>query len=45
MITVLFSPEFLSEATAARDAAHPFSNIIGLSVDDERHRAAAAFGA
>mgnify|MGYP001560006548 FL=1 len=42
VITVLFSPEFLSEATAAQDAAHPFSNIIGLSVDDERHRAAAA---
>jgi UDPglucose 6-dehydrogenase len=38
---VLYSPEFLSEATAAHDAANPFSNIIGLTVDDEPHRAAA----
>ena len=38
---ILFSPEFLSEATAAADAAHPFSNIIGLPVDDEAHQAAA----
>lgn len=41
-ITVLFSPEFLSEATAAYDAANPFSNIVGLSADDERHHGAAA---
>ena len=27
---VLCSPEFLSVATAAEDAAHPFSNIIGV---------------
>ncbi len=38
---VLYSPEFLSESTAAHDAAHPFSNIVGVSVDDEAHRAAA----
>lgn len=38
---LLYSPEFLSEATAASDAANPFSNIIGLSADDEAHRAAA----
>jgi len=38
---LLYSPEFLSEATAAHDAANPFSNIIGLSVDDAPHRAAA----
>lgn len=38
---VLYSPEFLSEKTAAQDAAHPFSNIVGVSVDDEMHRAAA----
>ncbi|HEY4501997.1 MAG TPA: hypothetical protein VJJ20_02940 [Candidatus Paceibacterota bacterium] len=38
---VLYSPEFLSEKTAAKDAAHPFSNIIGVSVDDDAHRAAA----
>src|SRR3989338_8277931 len=28
---VFYSPEFLSEATAAHDAAHPFSNIVGLT--------------
>jgi nucleotide sugar dehydrogenase len=39
--TLLYSPEFLSEATAAHDAANPFSNIIGLSADDAPHRAAA----
>lgn len=42
LITVLFSPEFLSEVTAAHDAAHPFSNIVGLSIDDGLHRSAAA---
>ncbi len=30
-ITVLYSPEFLSEATASYDASHPFSNIVGVS--------------
>ena len=40
-LVVLNSPEFLSEATAAHDAAHPFSNIIGLPVDDVIHRVAA----
>lgn len=40
-VIVLYSPEFLSEATAAYDAANPFSNIVGLSVDDEEHRKAA----
>jgi UDPglucose 6-dehydrogenase len=39
--TVLYSPEFLSEATAAHDAAHPFSNIVGMSVDDAIHLTAA----
>ncbi|MDO8521782.1 MAG: hypothetical protein Q7S08_00655 [bacterium] len=38
---VLCSPEFLSVATAAWDAAHPFSNIIGMPVDTLKHRAAA----
>ncbi|MGB2580548.1 MAG: hypothetical protein WBC83_02540 [Minisyncoccia bacterium] len=42
LITVLFSPEFLSEATAAHDAANPFSNIVGVPVDDEMHRDAAS---
>ncbi len=40
-ITILYSPEFLSEATAAYDSSHPFSNIVGLSKDDSAHRAAA----
>lgn len=40
-IILLFSPEFLSEKTAAEDASHPFTNIVGLSVDDEAHREAA----
>ncbi|MCR4280767.1 MAG: hypothetical protein NUV88_00320 [Candidatus Kaiserbacteria bacterium] len=38
---VLCSPEFLSVATAAWDAAHPFSNIVGLPVDNAKYRAAA----
>lgn len=37
----LFSPEFLREATAAKDAAHPYSNIIGYAKDTPKHRAAA----
>jgi nucleotide sugar dehydrogenase len=40
-ITVLVSPEFLSEATAAQDAAHPSQNIIGMSVKDTQHEQAA----
>ncbi|MDP2648296.1 MAG: hypothetical protein Q8P19_00120, partial [bacterium] len=36
--TVIYSPEFLSEATAAHDAAHPFSNIVGLTDDSPRQR-------
>ena len=40
-IMILYAPEFLSEATAAHDAAHPFSNIMGLSIDDGAHRDAA----
>jgi len=38
---VLCSPEFLSVATAAWDAANPFSNIVGMPVGDAKHRAAA----
>ncbi len=38
---VLYSPEFLSEKTAAQDAAKPFSNIVGVPLDDGSHRAAA----
>lgn len=40
-ITIIYAPEFLSEATAAYDAAHPFSNIMGLPVDEAVHRDAA----
>lgn len=40
-ITVLYSPEFLSEATAAHDAARPFSNIIGIPEETKKYRAAA----
>lgn len=40
-IMLLYAPEFLSEATAAHDAANPFANTIGLSVDDDAHRQAA----
>ncbi len=38
---IFYSPEFLSEATAAQDATHPFSNILGMSQDNEAHRKAA----
>ena len=38
---IFYSPEFLSEATAAQDAANPFSNILGMSKNDEKHRRAA----
>jgi nucleotide sugar dehydrogenase len=40
-ITIIYAPEFLSEATATHDASHPFSNIMGLPVDDAVHRDAA----
>lgn len=37
-IYVLHSPEFLTEATSAHDAANPKRNIIGLAVDNEEYR-------
>ena len=40
-ITVLYSPEFLSESTAAYDAAHPFSNIVGTCDDSPQQLLAA----
>lgn len=40
-VMVMHSPEFLREANAAYDAAHPARNIIGLPVLDEQHEAAA----
>jgi hypothetical protein len=38
---VFMSPEFLTEATAAYDAAHPTRNIIGIPGDAEEYRTAA----
>jgi len=38
---ILFSPEFLCEATAAYDAAHPMFNIVGVPYDSAGHRKAA----
>lgn len=40
-IHVFHSPEFLREATAAYDAAHPDRTIIGIPVDSEENRARA----
>lgn len=36
--TLFYSPEFLSVTTAAYDAAHPFANIIGMPLVDEKHQ-------
>lgn len=38
---IFYSPEFLSESSAAHDAANPFSNIIGLGADTKEQRKAA----
>jgi UDPglucose 6-dehydrogenase len=35
---ILHSPEFLSEATAAHDAAHPARNIVGIPVESAAYR-------
>jgi len=35
---VMHSPEFLREASAAEDAAHPERNIIGIPEDSEEYR-------
>jgi len=40
-IFALNSPEFLREASAAYDAAHPERNIIGLPIDNAEYRAKA----
>ncbi|MEK7530588.1 MAG: hypothetical protein AAB573_01875 [Patescibacteria group bacterium] len=37
--TIMHSPEFLREKTAAHDAAHPDRNIIGIAREDDRARA------
>jgi len=36
-VIILFSPEFLSVATAAWDVANPFCNIIGLPIKTDKH--------
>lgn len=38
---IIHSPEFLSEATAAQDAANPFANIVGIPEGSEKHKEAA----
>lgn len=40
-ITLIHSPEFLSEATAKIDTNKPFSNIVGYPVADKKHKEAA----
>ena len=40
-IFVLHSPEFLAEATASYDAAHPNRNIVGIPKDTDEYRAKA----
>jgi len=42
-IILLYSPEFLSVATAQEDVDQTFSNVIGMAEDDAKHRAAAKF--
>ena len=41
-IHIMHSPEFLREASAAEDTAHPERNIIGIPVDDKDTRALAS---
>lgn len=38
--TVLFSPEFLSEATARKDVSQPFVSIVGMTKPEEQQEAA-----
>lgn len=40
-LIIMNSPEFLSEATAAHDAANPTQNIVGIPMDTPKHREAA----
>jgi len=40
-IIVLNSPEFLSEATARRDASYPFVNIVGITKETSEYKKAA----
>jgi UDP-glucose 6-dehydrogenase len=40
-IIVLYGPEFLSVSSHVHDAAHPFANLVGMSVEDSKHYLAA----
>lgn len=40
--TVLYSPEFLSEATAREDVSAPFASVVGVSIDDTEQRSKAS---
>ncbi len=40
-LTIIFSPEFLCESTAARDAREPIFTILGIEKDDSRYEEAA----
>ena len=40
-VIVCHSPEFLTEATAVHDARHPDRNIVGLPINDKKHKEAA----
>jgi nucleotide sugar dehydrogenase len=40
-LILIYSPEFLSESTAAHDARHPFSNIVGIAASTVHHKKAA----
>lgn len=42
-IFVFHSPEFLTEATAAQDAANPKRNIIGMPIENDEYREKAKF--
>jgi len=40
-ITLLYGPEFLSVSSHVHDAAHPFTNLVGMPVEDSKHYLAA----
>lgn len=40
-LTILYSPEFLSEKTAKQDVTNPFLNVVGLPIKDSKHEDAA----
>ncbi|MDR3570876.1 MAG: hypothetical protein P4L81_01615 [Candidatus Pacebacteria bacterium] len=40
-VVLLYGPEFLSVSTHIHDAAHPFVNLVGMSVEDSKHYLAA----